>query len=167
MGLFRKRQIGGIAAEALTFAREAAADSHPNEFMGLMRGTRVDRLEALTGADLAADALVVTDVLVVPATRSSPVEATIRSNLVPNDGRTVGTVHSHPNGVIQPSDADRAAFGRGTAHVILGAPYGPEDWGAFDREGEPRELPVLEVDLEDPEAFFDFDQTDIDRELHR
>jgi len=159
MPLFGARRVAGIAEDALTFAREAARDTHPDEYMGFLRGERAEAL----GVD--GDGYVVTDVLVIPGTESSPTSATVDSNLVPNDGATLGSIHSHPNGVIAPSDEDLATFGRGVVHVILGAPYGPEDWRAFDREGEPRELAVLDVDLEDPEAFFDFSQSDIDEEL--
>lgn len=164
MGLFSQGEVVAIATDALTFAREAAQDSHPNEFMGLLRAKRADRLGL---DDLAAGDRVVTDVVVIPATRSSPVEATMRSDLIPNDGRTVGSVHSHPNGVLRPSDADLASFSRGVVHIIIGAPYGPEEWRAFDREGHPLELAVRDVDLDDAEEFFDFDQHDIDRELGR
>jgi proteasome lid subunit RPN8/RPN11 len=162
MGLFSQRELSGIAAEALTFAREAAEDTHPNEFMGLLRVQRADRVKR---TDLAPDEILITDVIIVPATKSSPVEATVRSNLVPNDGRTVGSIHSHPNGVLRPSAADLSSFGRGIVHIILGAPYGPDDWQAFDRDGDRMELPVLDVELEDANDFFDFDQHDIDREL--
>lgn len=164
MGLFSQRQLAGIAAEALTFAREAAEDTHPNEFMGLLRVERATRLDR---TDLAPDALVITDVIIVPATKSSPVEARLRSDLVPNDGRTVGSIHSHPSGVLRPSAADLSSFGRGFVHIILGAPYGQDDWQAFDRDGDAMDLPVLDVDLEDASDFFDFDQHDIDRELDK
>jgi proteasome lid subunit RPN8/RPN11 len=161
MGLFGSRTVVGIAEDALTFAREASADSHPNEYMGLLRGERADRL------GLDEDGHVVTDVLVVPATKTSPVSATLQTNLVPNDGAMLGSIHSHPNGVLRPSDADLSTFGRGVVHVIVGHPYGPDDWRAFDREGEPRDLRVLDVDLPDPESFFDFTQEDIDEEMRR
>ncbi|MFB6138555.1 MAG: Mov34/MPN/PAD-1 family protein [Halobacteriaceae archaeon] len=162
MGLFGPRRVVGIAGDALAFAREASEDSHPDEYMGVLRGTPVSTL------DVDADSgYVVTDVLVIPATKSSPTQATLQSNLVPNDSRTLGSVHSHPNGVLRPSDQDVASFGNGVVHVIVGAPYGPEDWAAFDRDGEPRDLPVLDVDLQDPEDFFDFTQADLDRERRR
>jgi hypothetical protein len=67
--------------------------------------------------------------------------------------------------VLQPSDADLATFGKGTVHIIIGAPYGPDDWEAFDQEGEVRDLAVLDVDLDREERFFDFTQADIDAEL--
>lgn len=159
MGLFRSRELLGIAADTLEFARSAAAETHPNEYMGLLRSQSADEL------DLDDAGSVITDVLVIPATESNPVSATVKTSLVPNDMRAAGSIHSHPNGVLRPSAEDRATFGKGDAHVILGAPYGPDDWRAFDREGDERDLPVLDVSLPDPEEFFDFTQADIDEEL--
>jgi len=159
MRLFRSVEVVGIAAETLDFVLEAAEDTHPNEYMGLLRGEDARRL------GLDRDGTVVTDVLVIPGTESNPVSATVKSNMIPNDMRAVGSIHSHPNGVLRPSDADLATFGSGEVHIILGAPYRRGDWRAFDRNGDPRSLDVLDVDLRDPEEFFDFDQADIDREL--
>ena len=159
MGFFRSDGVVGIAAETIDFALEASQETHPNEYMGLLRGEDAGRL------GLDRDGTVVTDVLVIPGTESNPVSATVRSSMIPNDMRAVGSIHSHPNGVLRPSDADLATFGRGEVHIIIGAPYGPDDWRAFDRDGDPRELDVLDVDLPDPESFFDFTQADIDSEL--
>jgi proteasome lid subunit RPN8/RPN11 len=153
--------VHGIARDALEFAMEAAEDSHPDEYLGLLRATPA------TEFGVEDDGYVVTDVLIVPGTETNPVSATFGSSQVPNDMRNVGSVHSHPNGVLQPSDADRSMFGRGQVHVILGYPYGPNSWRAFDSEGEPRDLAVFDVDLEDDEEFFDFTQEDIDEELER
>jgi len=158
MGLFRSPEVIGIAADAIDTVLEAAEDTHPNEYMGILRAETAGRL------GLDRDGRVVTDVLVIPGTESNPVSATVRTNMIPNDLRAAGSVHSHPNGVLRPSDADLATFGRGSVHIIVGAPYGPDDWRAFDREGEPRDLPVLDVELPH-EDFFDFTQADIDREL--
>lgn len=159
MRLFRSREVIGIASEALDFALEASAETHPNEYMGLLRG------EDARNFDLGRDGYVITDVLIIPGTVSDPYSATVRNDLVPNDFRAVGSIHSHPNGVIRPSDADLDTFGSGKAHIIIGAPYGPNDWKAFDQTGEVRDLPVLDVELPDPESFFDFTQEDIDAEL--
>jgi proteasome lid subunit RPN8/RPN11 len=167
MGLFRSREVIGIADDALSFVLEASAETHPNEYMGFLRAERVDRLDPDVERfpDARGSDLVVVDVLVIPGTTSNPVSATVRENLVPNDGSVVGSVHSHPNGVLRPSDADLATFGSGSVHLIVGAPYGRDDWRAFDREGDPRDLPVVDVALPDPEEFFDFTQADIDAEL--
>lgn len=158
---FGSRPVLGIAAETLDFALEAAEDSHPNEYLGVLRGTPAAEYDL----DGDGDGDLITDVLFIPKTTSSPVQATLQSDLVPNDSHTVGTIHSHPNGVLRPSDADRQMFGRGSVHVILGAPYERDCWRAFDREGEPTTLDVYDVALPAPEDFFDFTQADIDAEL--
>jgi len=158
MRLFRSGEILGIAREALEFALEASEDAHPDEYMGLLRGEDARQL----GID--REGTVITDVLVIPGTESNPVSATVKSSMIPNDMRAAGSIHSHPNGVLRPSDTDLASFGKGRVHVIVGAPYGPTDWRAFDRSGDPRDLDVLDVDLPEDE-FFDFTQADIDAEL--
>jgi proteasome lid subunit RPN8/RPN11 len=159
MRLFRSREVVGIAEETLSFVLEASQETHPDEYMGLLRG------EDAREFGLDRDGLLVTDVLVVPGTESNPWSATVREEMIPNDRRAVGSVHSHPNGVLRPSDADLGTFGKGAVHIIVGAPYERGDWRAFDRDGRPRSLDVLDVDLPDPEEFFDFTQADIDAEL--
>jgi len=158
MRLFRSGEILGIAEAALDFAREAAEGAHPNEYMGLLRGEDAQKL------GLERDGTVITDVLVIPGTESNPVSATVKTSMIPNDMRAAGSIHSHPNGVLRPSDADLQTFHKGKVHIIMGAPYGPTDWRAFDQDGDPRDLDVLDVDLPD-EEFFDFTQADIDAEL--
>jgi len=158
MGLFRTSGILGIAESALEFALASSEESHPNEYMGFLRGDDASKL------GLDEDGTVLTDVLVIPGTQSNPVSATVKTSMVPNDMRAAGSIHSHPNGVLEPSDADLATFGRGDVHIIVGYPYGRDDWRAFDSDGNEVELPVLDVDPPE-EAFFDFDQSDIDAEL--
>ena len=157
--LFRADEVVGIAAETLAFVLEAAEDTHPNEYMGMLRG------EPASTFGLDEDGTLITDVLVIPGTKSNPVSATVKSWMVPNDTTSVGSVHSHPNGVLRPSDEDLATFGQGQVHIIVAAPYRWNSWEAFDASGNPRKLPVYDVDLPDPESFFHFDQRDIDAEL--
>ena len=158
MRLFRSSEILGIARETLEFALEASEATHPNEYMGLLRGEDARKFE------LERRGQVITDVLVIPGTESDPQSATVKSNMIPNDRKAVGSVHSHPNGVLRPSDADLKTFHNGNVHIIIGSPYGWRDWKAFDSSGDPRSLDVLDVDLPE-EQFFDFTQADIDAEL--
>ena len=158
MRLFRSSEILGIARDTLRFALEASEETHPNEYMGFLRAQDSRTL------GLDRNGQVITDVLVIPGTQSNPVSATVQSNLVPNDIKAVGSVHSHPNGVLRPSNADLGTFTKGNVHIIIGAPYGWGDWKVFDSHGEPRSLDVLDVELPE-EQFFDFTQEDIDREL--
>ncbi|SDQ60850.1 Mov34/MPN/PAD-1 family protein [Natronobacterium texcoconense] len=157
--LFRSNEILGIAEETLEFAIESSEAAHPNEYMGFLRGTEAH----LLGLD--RDGLVITDILVVPGTEANSVSATVKTNQIPNDVKALGSVHSHPNGVIRPSSADLETFGRGSVHIIIGAPYGRHDWKAFDSQGQPTTLNVLDVDLPESDDFFDFTQSDIDEEL--
>ena len=158
MRLFRSSEILGIARETLEFALEASEATHPNEYMGLLRGEDARKF------DLERRGQVITDVLVIPGTKSDPQSATVKSNMIPNDRKAVGSVHSHPNGVLRPSDADLKTFHKGNVHIIIGSPYGWRDWKAFDSSGDPRSLDVLDVELPE-EQFFDFTQADIDAEL--
>lgn len=157
--LFRSPTVLGIARETLEFARESAEMTHPNEYMGRLRGMPGDEL------GLREDGMVITDILVMPGTTSSPVQASVKEWVIPNDITSLGSIHSHPNGVLHPSDQDLRTFGKGDVHIILGAPYDRGDWQAFDRQGNRRELEVLDVTPPDHEEFFDFTQADIDREL--
>ncbi|GAB3682273.1 Mov34/MPN/PAD-1 family protein [Salinarchaeum chitinilyticum] len=155
--LFRSSELLGIAEETLEFALEASEDAHPDEYMGFLRGTEARDL------GLERDGIVITDVLVIPGTTSNSVSATVKTNMIPNDRSAVGSVHSHPNGVLQPSAADLATFTRGEVHLIIGAPYRRNDWQAFDEEGQHRSLDVIDVELPEGEDFFHFDQSDLDR----
>ena len=156
--LFRSSAVLGIADDALQLALEASEDAHPNEYMGQLRGQDARTL------GLDREGTVVTDVLLAPGTKTNPTSAEFKPTYMPNDLKSVGSIHSHPNGVLRPSQADLATFTRGSVHVIVGAPYGRNDWRAFDSDGEPIDLDVLDVEVPD-EQFFDFTQADIDREL--
>ena len=158
MGLFRSSEILGIAESALEFALAASEEAHPNEYMGLLRGADA------TNLGLDESGTVLSEVLVIPGTESNPVSVEFKPIYAPNDLSAAGSIHSHPNGVLRPSAADLQTFGRNHVHIIVGAPYGRDDWQAFDRDGEPIDLPVLDVDPPE-EEFFDFTQEDIDRQL--
>lgn len=158
MGFFRSSEVVGIAESALEFARSAAKETHPREYMGLLRG------ESAANVGLGDSGTVLTEVLVIPGTESNPTSATVKTSQIPNDLRAAGSIHSHPNGVLRPSSADLNTFTSNEVHIILGAPYGPDDWQAFDTDGEPIDLPVVDVDPPE-EEFFDFTQADLDRKF--
>ncbi len=157
MGLFRSSEVVGIAGSALEFALAASEEAHPNEYMGVLRG------EAANTVGVDADGIILTEVLVIPGTETNPTSAQFKPTQVPNDLSTAGSIHSHPNGVLRPSDADLATFSRNQVHIIVGAPYGADDWQAFDTDGRPTELPVYETTPPE-EAFFDFTQADLDEQ---
>jgi proteasome lid subunit RPN8/RPN11 len=157
MGLFRSSELLGIAEETLEFILSASEQTHPNEYMGFLRADDASRL------DIDAEGRVITDILVIPGTESGPTSASVKEMMRPNDVSSVGSVHSHPNGVLRPSDADLQTFTSGEVHIIVGAPYGRENWQAFDSQGSPTELDVLDVTLPDDE-FFELTQEGLEDE---
>lgn len=142
----------GIADETLEFVLETCADTHPNEFMGLLRADEASRL-SFRGEN-PGKGRVITDVLVIPGTKSGESMATLKSEMVPTNVGGLGTVHSHPSGSVRPSNEDLRTFSKkGKRHIIVGRPYDRETWQCYGSEGKPVELPVLDVEFEDENPF--------------
>lgn len=120
--------IRAISTETLSTLLEMAKSQHPLEFVAL--------LEAEDG--------VLNGINLLPGTRLDERSASVLTDMIPLGMSFSGSAHSHPNGVIAPSDADIRFFPRfGSCHLIIGYPYGPEDWRAFSRDGSPRSLEVI------------------------
>jgi proteasome lid subunit RPN8/RPN11 len=136
----RKREVEGIARDTLYFILEASRSTLPVEFAGLLR----------------AEDGVITEVIMLPGTESSSKSALVRLYMLPNM-RIAGSVHSHPSSNIRPSQADLIFFSKtGDYHIIAGPPFDEKSWTCYDRTGRPRDLPVLDVDVEEEdEDWFD------------
>lgn len=107
---------------------EASRDMHPLEF----------------GAILRADQGTITELLLLPGTVSGERHAIFQMHMLPPDFDVVGTVHSHPNGVCEPSDEDLALFSNfGGIHLIVGAPYDESSWAAWTNRGQRVPLKVV------------------------
>ena len=126
-------QIKGIARDTLNFILEASKSMAPAEFAGL--------LQEKDG--------VITEVLILPGTESSDTSAVLRLYMMPNI-KAAGSVHSHPGPNRRPSQADLELFSKtGNCHIIAGRPYDKQSWTCYDREGNVRELLVLDIEFED------------------
>jgi len=87
-----------------------AASMHPREMLLLLRGKK------------SKDQITVTEVLVPPRAIHGKGFTGFQSQMLPIDFSLVGTVHSHPSGVLEPSLADlHHSFGR--IIMIVGFPY--------------------------------------------
>jgi uncharacterized protein YjbI with pentapeptide repeats len=133
-------QIKAIACDTLNYILEASKSTHPEEFGGV--------LQEKDG--------IITDVLVLPGTESGKRSVSIKYFMMPNI-RSVGIVHSHPSSNRKPSQADLHIFSTtGNCHIIVGYPYDIQSWTCYDREGNIRELQVIDEKFEDfEEAILD------------
>ena len=134
----RKQPAGGprlgatptaISRRALDSALASGRSAYPNEFGGVLR------------ADPPG---VISDLLLVPGGTAGRRHANFHLYMLPADLTVVGTVHSHPSGALHPSAADLRLFRSwGRRHLILGAPFGPGSWRAYDGNGDETRLAVV------------------------
>ncbi|WP_129596337.1 Mov34/MPN/PAD-1 family protein [Methanohalophilus profundi] len=128
-------KVEGIARETLEFILKSSESTHPREFVGL--------LETEKG--------IISNVMILPGTESSEMNAVIKLFMMPNV-QSVGSVHSHPGPSYRPSNADLIMFGKtGDWHIIVAEPFDEDSWQCYNREGYPVDLPVLDVELDQPE----------------
>jgi proteasome lid subunit RPN8/RPN11 len=138
-----KKKIKGIARDALEFILEVSASSHPKEFAGMLYETG----QIITDVD-------------VPITQSSNVSAVMDLFMLPVNTHIVGSVHSHPSGGLQPSEADIRMFMQsGDYHIIVCYPYEITSWACYDRIGNLRKLDVLNIELEESPVARDIKET--------
>lgn len=120
--------IRGIQKDILSLLLQMGKESHPNEFVALLRETDgvLDEVNLLPGTVVREDS------------------ATLFYDMMPLDTHVAGSAHSHPNGVLLPSDADVSFFPRtGRYHLIIGYPYRKNDWQCFTADGKPCDLEVV------------------------
>lgn len=125
----RRRGIWGIKARTLRMILEASRETYPNEF----------------SATLRAEEGIINEVLLLPGTLQGETSAILRLHMLPIDYTVVGSVHSHPSGVIEPSDADLQLFEKfGKVHLIVGSPFDMRSWRAFDFRGDLIRIEVVD-----------------------
>jgi proteasome lid subunit RPN8/RPN11 len=134
----RKRPPGGpplgsapneITRRALDSALASGRSAFPNEFGGVLR------------ADPPG---LISELMLVPGGTAGRRHANFHLYMLPADLSVVGTVHSHPSGALHPSDADLRLFRNwGKRHLILGSPFSPGSWRAYDGNGAPIPLTVV------------------------
>jgi len=121
-------QVVGIHRDLLRLLLALGRDAHPSEFVALLR-ERDGILEELE---------------ILPGTVSGSESASLQMDMLPLGLHPAGSAHSHPNGVLEPSDADLRFFPKtGRYHIIVGFPYRTNDWRAYTADGAPCRLEVV------------------------
>jgi len=120
--------IRGIRHALLSLLLELGRDSHPNEFVALLR---------------EQDGII-EELNMLPGTITGENSASLFFDMMPLDTHLAGSAHSHPNGVLRPSNADIKFFPRsGRFHIIIGCPYHESDWKCFSADGVPQTIEVI------------------------
>jgi len=117
-----------IKREVLQLIMESAKDSLPNEFAAILR----------------AKNKLIYEIAIVPGTVAGERSALFKLYNLPIDHSYVGTAHSHPSGVLIPSDEDLRLFSNfGIIHIIVGYPFNIESWRAFSKDGKEMNIEVI------------------------
>lgn len=120
--------ISAIQKNTLDLLLAMGQGSHPREFAAL----------------LTAESGVISDIHLIPGSIGGEASAQVPFEMVPLNLKVIGSAHSHPNGALRPSDADIRFFSvSGSRHIIVGEPYGPDDWRCFYPDGTPVNLEVV------------------------
>ncbi len=117
-----------IKKEVLQLIMESAKDSLPNEFAAILK----------------AKHNLIYEIAIVPGTVAGERSALFKLFNLPIDYSYVGTVHSHPSGVLIPSEEDLRLFSNfGAIHIIVGYPFNMESWRAFLKDGKETKIEVI------------------------
>lgn len=120
-------KITGIREEVIRLLLTLGAENHPREFAAL----------------LIEEDGIICEVHFLPGTVGGRDSASILTDMIPLGISYAGSAHSHPNGVLRPSNADISFFGRtGRCHIIVGYPYTTGCYRCFTNDGTGQQIEV-------------------------
>lgn len=126
---FEHPTVRSIRRGCLAAILEGGKASHPLEFAAMLR------VEGDT----------VTELVLLPGTVQGDEHAILETWMQPVDKSVRGTVHTHPDPHPYPSDADFEFFNaNGTIHIIAAEPFDEDAWRAYDHEGVPVYIEVVD-----------------------
>ncbi|MEK6941419.1 MAG: Mov34/MPN/PAD-1 family protein [archaeon] len=119
-----------IRLEAMQAIIEAAKNTFPNEFIGMLGGNKKEKI--------------IDELIVVSATFGES-HSSIYSHLVPFDPKIMGTIHSHPNESSRPSNTDLNTFAKlGEVHIIIANPFDFSSTKCYSAKGKIARLKIIE-----------------------
>ena len=119
-----------IKQDCLDIILESAKSIYPREFGGLLR---VDSKFKHT----------IIEVILLPGTISGGSQAIFQLHMLPIDFSIIGTVHSHPSGFPNPSNADLTLFDKyGRIHIIVASPFDEYSWKSYDYSGKEIDIKI-------------------------
>jgi len=120
-----------MSHEVLKSILQHAKHVHPREMILLLRGKA------------SKNQIKITDLIVPPVFTHGRGFSGFQPYMLPIDFSLIGIVHSHPSGVIMPSNEDlNRAYGK--IMMIVGFPYeGVENVAVYNRQGERLKLQII------------------------
>jgi len=120
-----------MSHEVLDSILQHAKHVHPREMILLLRGKT------------SKNQIKITDLIIPPVFTQGRGFSGFQPYMLPIDFSLIGIVHSHPSGVIMPSNEDlNRAYGK--IMMIVGFPYeGVENVAVYNRQGERLKLQVI------------------------
>ncbi|AGK60707.1 proteasome Rpn11 subunit JAMM motif, Metallo peptidase, MEROPS family M67B [Archaeoglobus sulfaticallidus PM70-1] len=117
-----------IKRELLELMLAVAKENHPNEIVALITGRKG-----------------IGEELIFLPFESGETMAIIHTDMLPLGMKILGSFHSHPRPILEPSQADLSMFSRiGKFHIIVAYPYDKKSWRCFDRYGNEIEVKILD-----------------------
>lgn len=118
-----------VKKEVIDAFLEAAKNTFPNEFIGMLSGNKKNKT--------------VQELVVVPAVFGDTFSQ-IYFHMLPLDETIIGTCHSHPSISNRPSAQDLHTFAKtGLIHFIACRPYTIETLRAFDQKGKEVKIKIF------------------------
>ncbi|MFQ5710747.1 MAG: Mov34/MPN/PAD-1 family protein [Candidatus Geothermarchaeales archaeon] len=129
-----ERLIVEIDGDLLQELLENARVIHPREVILILRG-KIKRKRGMRRVSIS-------DYLLPPQALHGTSSSSFNLHMLPLDFSMVGTLHSHPSGLLEPSVTDLNQM-VGLFAVIVAPPYrGVGDVAVFDRMGRPQTIEV-------------------------
>lgn len=133
-----------ISEELLKELLVGSKQALPTEFLALLTAKQISDLESVSEKSTQKSQVIIS-YYIIPETTLQDDSATLKSNNIPITENIVGSFHSHPNGVLRPSEKDSEMFHRYPVNIIAGPPFTLESWVCFNKKSKERELKITTV----------------------
>src|SRR3989338_7549332 len=131
-----------IRKTALLSALHGAKETHPDEFICLLRGEKITGGAKVAGKDGKSEKReegdwLISEVIIPPFASYELNASSFSPWFIPANSKELATFHSHPSpNTAYPSRQDLKMFSNSTFNFIACFPYGVASMNAFDSKGK-------------------------------
>ncbi len=129
-----------ITRKALESALQGARETHPDEFICLLRGDKVKGK-----SEKEDDEWLITEVIITPLASYEPHSSSYSPWYIPANSKELATFHSHPSpNSAYPSRQDLRLFANNAFNFIACFPYQIANTNVFNSKGKPIPFEIVE-----------------------